>query len=330
MSDKAVMVHNEALYPSTFDGALRMGGELIKSGFLPESIKTPQQAAAIILTGLEYGWPAMRSFRLINIIKGKPTIASQGMGSMIFAAGHSYNVDALTEEHCTITFQRRGKTRPYTHKFTTDDAKAAGLLGKEMWSKYRKAMLFSRCLSAGARIEMPDVIEGFYTPEELAEEGQLVFDEEGTVVDVIDAEVTEAPERPQAAPQPKATPAKAAPAKGDGGEAKTEKKPAPREALEKRLGELLEKAAALGMDRWANPFHLTGHLQKHYGIKTLADLSNDDLIKLGKQIKAEIVEKEAEQDNLAASAEATGAPDDVMTEHYLSREDNEHAMPAEA
>ena len=72
-------------------------------------------------------------------------------------------------------------------------------------------MLFNRCLSAGARIEMPDVIEGFYTPEEIAEPGQLVFDDDGEVIQVIDIEptvVTQEPEKPPVVtqePEPTAT-----------------------------------------------------------------------------------------------------------------------------
>ena len=34
----------------------------------------PEAAIAIMMTGAEFGFSAMQSFRLINVIKGKPTL----------------------------------------------------------------------------------------------------------------------------------------------------------------------------------------------------------------------------------------------------------------
>ena len=163
-----LMIRDEALMPTTFDGLLKQAQVLVKSGMLPEAVRTPEAAVVIMLKGRELNIPPMQAFASIYVVKGKPTIGAQLMGALILRDGHSYHVEHLSDEGCVITFTRRGG-KPYTHKFTIEDATKAGLLANDTWKKYPKAMLFSRCMSAGARIAMPDVLAGMYTPEELTD-----------------------------------------------------------------------------------------------------------------------------------------------------------------
>lgn len=178
--DTRLTIRDEALMPTTFDGLLKQAAVLVKSGMLPEAIKTPEAAVVIMLKGRELDIPPMQAFASIYVVKGKPTIGAQLMGALILRDGHSYHVEHLSDEGCVITFTRRGG-KPYTHKFTIEDATKAGLLVNDTWKKYTKAMLFSRCMSAGARIAMPDVLAGMYTPEELSE---------SVVVDAETGEIT--------------------------------------------------------------------------------------------------------------------------------------------
>ena len=48
-----------------------------------------------------------------------------------------------------------------------DDAKRAGLVKKDGWQFYPKAMLRARAITAGLRAVAPDIIAGIYDPEEL-------------------------------------------------------------------------------------------------------------------------------------------------------------------
>lgn len=202
--DSSLMVRDdEALMPSTFEGLLKQAQVLVKSGVLPVEIKTPEAAVAVILMGRELGIPPMQAFRGIYVVKGKPTLSAQLMGAMIFRAGHSYRIDTSTNAECRITFKRK-TGESYTHAFTLADASAAGLAGAGTWKTYPKAMLFSRCMSAGARAFMPDVIAGMYTPEELAEPSAIRVDEQTGEV-VVETSYHEV--EPQAAPwddEPKA------------------------------------------------------------------------------------------------------------------------------
>lgn len=184
--ENGLMVRDEALMPSTFEGVLRQAQVLVKSGVLPVEVKTPEAAVAIMLMGRELNIPPMQAFRGIYVVKGKPTLSAQLMGALIFRAGHAYSIDSSTNSECRITFKRKsGET--YTHTFTLADAQAAGLSASPTWKAYPKAMLFSRCMSAGARAFMPDVIAGMYTPEELAEPNSIRVDEHTGEVVIVDS-----------------------------------------------------------------------------------------------------------------------------------------------
>ncbi len=202
--DNGMIVRNdEALMPSTFEGVLKQAQVLVKSGILPVEIKTPEAAVAIMLMGRELNIPPMQAFRGIYVVKGKPTLSAQLMGALIFRAGHSYSIDTSTNTECRITFKRKtGET--YTHTFTMADAAAAGLAGTGTWKEYPKAMLFSRCMSAGARAFMPDVIAGMYTPEELAEPNAVRVDAQTgeVVVDTSYHETVQTESATESAPPP--------------------------------------------------------------------------------------------------------------------------------
>lgn len=158
---------------------------LHKSGFFQKNIKSPEAALVIMLAGRELGIGPMESLRSIYIVNGQATIMSGLMAAMIWQKGHAYCIDESTDKVCQITFTRsNGQT--YTHSFTHADAAKAGLAGKAIWKQYEKAMLFNRCMSAGARVFMPDVTRKLYTPEEMG--APVTVSESGDVV--IDAEVT--------------------------------------------------------------------------------------------------------------------------------------------
>ncbi len=164
---------------------------MLKSGFLPVSIKTKEQAVAIALKGRELGVPFIQAISGINIIQGKPTVSSELMLGLIFKNCPGAKIQYVQNDNkgCAIRAARPGQP-PSTFSFTMDDASLAGVLSKDNWRKFPAAMLRARCISAMARALFPDAIMGCsYTPEEL-----------GAVVD-DDGEVIEMP--PEEAPKPR-------------------------------------------------------------------------------------------------------------------------------
>jgi hypothetical protein len=155
---------------------------IVRSGFLPAAIKTPEQAIAIAMKGHEIGMPMMWSFSHINIIQGKPTIGPEGMLALIYKNCPGAEVVYLKSDRAECSIKARRPSGEWnTFSFTFDDAKALGLTGKDNWIKQPATMLTWRCVAKMARALFPDAIAGIsYTPEELGAE----VNEDGEVIDV--------------------------------------------------------------------------------------------------------------------------------------------------
>lgn len=153
---------------------------LVKTGFLPETIRTPEQAVAIMLKGRELQLPPMYALSNIVVIKGKPVASAELLQALVYR-DHGDNAMRIKQTDatvCTIEYRRRSWSHPETYSFTIEDAKAAGLTGNQTWQKYPQAMLRARCISAVARMAFADSIGGMYTPEEMGAavngEGEIV------------------------------------------------------------------------------------------------------------------------------------------------------------
>ena len=160
-----------------------MSKVLIGTGFLPASIKTPQQAVAIMLKGRELKMPAMQAMSHIHVIKGKPTLSAEGMLALIYRECPSAEIiwTERSNKVAACKVRRSKDTELQTFSFSIEDAKQAGLLNNPSWSKYPRAMLHARCVSEVARSVFPDAIMGCsYTPEELGAE----VNSDGEVIEV--------------------------------------------------------------------------------------------------------------------------------------------------
>lgn len=147
----------------------------VKSGFLPQSIKTPEQAIIIGLKSRELGLPLMAGFSLINVINGKPSVSAEGMMALIYKnfPDSKIQFQKMTNDECVIVAARHKNNDPSVFRFTIQDAAQAGLSGSMTWKKYPRALLKARCISEMARTLFPDALLGAsYTPEELGEEIQ--------------------------------------------------------------------------------------------------------------------------------------------------------------
>jgi hypothetical protein len=142
---------------------------LVRSGFLPHGVNTPEKAISIVMKGRELGIPPMYALSNIAVNNGKPTASAELMLALVYRdhGDEAVKVIESTAERCTVAYRRRGWQEPELFSFTIEDAHCAGLLGKDNWRHYPAAMLRARCISAVARFAFPDTIAGLYTPEEL-------------------------------------------------------------------------------------------------------------------------------------------------------------------
>ena len=161
---------------ASLDDVQRVAKLLAVSNYFDAKGDNPQALAQIatkILAGREMGYGPFASVQGIHIIQGKPVISANLMAAAVKRSGrYDYRVRKLDNDGCEIEFfQRAGEKWESLGKsaFTRDDAKAAGLLAKDNWSKFARNMFFARALSNGIRWYCADVFDGSaaYTPDEL-------------------------------------------------------------------------------------------------------------------------------------------------------------------
>jgi hypothetical protein len=164
--ENAVVLHD----PNVSLSLQKVADGLFKSGMFPNA-KNAFGAFAIVEYGHELGIPPMMSLKNINIISGQLACNAQLMLSMAMSRGVTYKVVKETDKGAEILF-KRGDSE-YNSTFTEEDAKNAGLTGKDNWKKYGRDMYFWRCVAKGIRRIAPDAVLGLYTKDEISN-GEIV------------------------------------------------------------------------------------------------------------------------------------------------------------
>jgi len=134
---------------------------------VPKALRgRPDAALAVMVYGHELGLRPMTSLREVFIIEGTPSCSAKLMRSLILRAGHSLVFREVASDRCVVHGTRADGRAEAVVTWTLEDAKVAGLLAKDVWKRYPRAMLAARATSELARLVFPDVTVG-YTPEEL-------------------------------------------------------------------------------------------------------------------------------------------------------------------
>jgi hypothetical protein len=159
-----------AFEPGSIDEGFELARLLVASGLLGRNVTKPEAAFAIIATGRELGLTAMQSLRSIHIIEGKPTLSADLIAALVKSRPDVCLYFRMVESTATVArFQthRKGEPEPTDMTFSIEDAKVAGVTGKDNWKKYPAAMLRARCITALARAVYPDLAMGLYDPDEV-------------------------------------------------------------------------------------------------------------------------------------------------------------------
>ena len=181
----AVLMPNQSEWSLMLD----MAAQLVPTGFLPTTIRTPQQAVAIMLKGRELGVPPMYALSNIVIVNGKPSISAEMMLALVYRdhGKKATRIKHSDDTQCTMEYRLEGWPDVSSYTFSIDQAKKAGLLSNQTWTKYPAAMLRARCISAVARMAFPESIAGMYSPGELGED--VTVTDDGVVLSIAPATV---------------------------------------------------------------------------------------------------------------------------------------------
>ena len=160
------------LMPQTQEAKYQMAGVLCKSGLIPSGLDTAEKVFVALQWGHELGLTPMVAVNNIAVINGKPTLSADIMCAVVKRSPEYGGIKWIemsdTKAECEITrILPNGEKETQRSCFTIEDAEKAGLLGKDVWKKYRKRMLKHRCLSYGLKDMFPDLLAGLYDPEEM-------------------------------------------------------------------------------------------------------------------------------------------------------------------
>lgn len=157
------------LSPQTFEQALTFSQYLADSDMVPKDFKgKPGNCLVAIQWGMEIGLKPLQAMQNIAVINGRPSLWGD---AVIALARNSPVCEYIIEEDdgrtATCKVKRRGEPEQY-RTFSMDDAKLAGLVGKQgPWSQYPKRMRQMRARAFAIRDVFPDVLKGLPVAEEI-------------------------------------------------------------------------------------------------------------------------------------------------------------------
>jgi len=142
-------------------------------------ITTKEQALVLMSISQAEGRHPAEAARDYNIIQGRPAKTSEAMMRDFIHAGGRVEWHALSDEAADATFSHPAGG---TIRILWDTARAAkaGLASKDMWRKFPRQMMRSRCVSEGVRTVCPMATSGFYVPEEVRDMPAMALPEAAT------------------------------------------------------------------------------------------------------------------------------------------------------
>lgn len=153
-----------ALAPlATFDEMDRASQVLAQSGLF--GVKNATQALALMLVSQAEGSHYATVATDYDVIQNKATRKTHSVLARFQAMGGRVEWHELTHTRADATFShpQGGSLRL---DWTIEQAKTAGLTGKDNWKGYARAMLRARLIAEGVRAVYPAAIGGFQVPEE--------------------------------------------------------------------------------------------------------------------------------------------------------------------
>lgn len=133
----------------------------------------PAAVLSIILAGREVGIPAMASLRGFHNVEGKPAMHADLIRARVLNSGvvEYFRCIERTNERATFVAKRNGDPE-ISLTYTIEDGRRAwsktpAAWDASGWGRTPADMCVARASSKLARLVAPDVVHGFYAPEEL-------------------------------------------------------------------------------------------------------------------------------------------------------------------
>ena len=172
--EQAVTVREDSLAPAAVHARMQYARALAASGLLPDAYRgNPANVLLAIEYGQALGVKPIAALQGISVIKGKPTMSSDLMASVVRQAGHRLRIHQEGMSVTATLIRRDDPEFQFTATWDEQRARQAGLWGSRgPWSLYPEQMLRARAITEVCRQGASDCLFGvIYTPEELSPTG---------------------------------------------------------------------------------------------------------------------------------------------------------------
>lgn len=172
--------------PRNLNELWKLCTKLAGSGLVPTALKDkPQDLMILGMHGRDLGLSFTQALYHIHVIEGRPTLSADIMVALCEQQRDICEYFMLVESTPeAVTFETKRRNHPKPTTFTVTMAQMAQvtfsrwdkalnrkvekrLVDKDNWRNFPDRMLIARCKAALARLVYPDVVGGFYTPDEL-------------------------------------------------------------------------------------------------------------------------------------------------------------------
>jgi len=165
--------NNRGFAPANLTEAIQFSDLLASSSIVPKAYQgKPQDILVCVQWGFELGLAPMQALQNIAVINGKPSVYGDAAMALVQASPVCEDVEEFFENEgspnpVAVCIASRKGRKPVTVRFSVEDAKRAGLWGKQgPWSAYPKRMMQMRARGFALRDAFPDVLKGMITAEE--------------------------------------------------------------------------------------------------------------------------------------------------------------------
>ena len=168
----AIAVREEGflMKPKTLAEAMELAKLMATSTLIPASFKDkPGDILLCIQMGMEIGMNPFQALRSIAVINGRATIWGDAMLALVLASPVCEYVreEESTSQRGVCRVKRKDDPQEHISVFTLEDAKRAGLLGKQgPWQQHTGRMLKLRARGFALRDKFADVLAGLVSYEE--------------------------------------------------------------------------------------------------------------------------------------------------------------------
>jgi RecT family len=167
------LIARSGFAPANLAEAVEFSTMLAKSSMVPKQYQgKPEDILVAVQWGYEIGLAPMQSLQNISVINGRPSVYGDAAMALVQASAVCEDIEESIEGEGTqnpiaVCIAHRKGRKPVTAKFSVEDAKRAGLWGKQgPWTQYPKRMLQMRARGFALRDAFPDVLKGLITAEE--------------------------------------------------------------------------------------------------------------------------------------------------------------------